>query len=204
MIFVRYENWKSYLRYYPVTSLLLVINLVMFVLTSIDGGSRNPLTLMKYGALSDLPQFVDEAWRYFAAMFLHNGFDHLLFNSFALLVFVPPLERIMGSWKFAILYLLSGLLGNIIGLAYYERMEGYHFLVGASGAIYGAYGAYLYIALFQRHVMDESSRKTLFTLLILGILFSFTPGVSLVAHVGGLVGGFFLYGLMIRLFKRRT
>ncbi|MGV2806713.1 rhomboid family intramembrane serine protease, partial [Clostridium perfringens] len=63
---------------------------------------------------------------------------------------------------------------------------------------------YLYIALFQRHVMDESSRKTLFTLLILGILFSFTPGVSLVAHVGGLVGGFFLYGLMIRLFKRRT
>ncbi|MGV2806233.1 rhomboid family intramembrane serine protease, partial [Clostridium perfringens] len=52
MIFVRYENWKSYLRYYPVTSLLLVINLVMFVLTSIDGGSRNPLTLMKYGALS--------------------------------------------------------------------------------------------------------------------------------------------------------
>lgn len=110
----------------------------------------------------------------------------------------------MGSWKFAILYLLSGLLGNIIGLAYYERIEGYHFLVGASGAIYGAYGAYLYIALFQRHVIDESSRKTLFTLLILGILFSFTPGVSLVAHVGGLVGGFFLYGLMIRLFKRRT
>lgn len=204
MIFVRYENWRKYLRYYPVTSLLIVINLVMFVLTSIDGGSRNPLTLMKYGALSDLPQFVDEAWRYFTAMFLHNGFDHLLFNSFALLVFVPPLERIMGSWKFAILYLLSGLLGNIIGLAYYERAEGYHFLVGASGAIYGAYGAYLYIALFQQQVIDESSRKTLFTLLILGILFSFTPGVSLIAHVGGLVGGFFLYGLMIRLFKHRT
>lgn len=204
MIFIRYENWRNYLRYYPVTSLLLLINLVMFVLTVIDGGSRNPLTLLKYGALSDLPQFVDQSWRYFTAMFLHNGFDHLLFNSFALLVFVPPLERIIGSWKFAILYLLSGLIGNIIGLGYYERAEGYHFLVGASGAIYGAYGAYLYIALFQRHLIDESSRKTLFILLIMGLVLSFTPGISLVAHIGGLVGGFFLYGLMIRLFKHRT
>lgn len=137
-------------------------------------------------------------------MFLHNGFDHLLFNSFALLVFVPPLERIMGSWKFGLLYLLSGILGNVIALAYYGRMEGYETLVGASGAIYGAYGAYLYIALFQRHVMDMASRRTLFTLLILGIVLSFTPGISLVAHFGGLIGGFFLYGLMIRLFKQRT
>ncbi|GAB6926408.1 rhomboid family intramembrane serine protease [Paenibacillus sp. JCM 10914] len=204
MIFVRYENWRSYLRAYPVTSLLLVINIVMFIIVSFDGGSRNPVALLKYGAITDLPQFSGETWRLFTAMFLHNGFEHLLFNSFALLVFVPPLERIMGSWKFAILYLLSGLLGNIIGLAYYERMPEYTFLVGASGAIYGAYGAYLYIALFQRHVIDDTSRKTLFTLLVLGILFSFTPGVSLIAHVGGLLGGFFLYGLMIRLFKSRT
>lgn len=97
MIFVRYENWKSYLRYYPVTSLLLVINLVMFVITSLDGGSRNPVTLLKYGALSDLPQFVDQAWRYFTAMFLHNGFDHVLFNGFALLVFVPRWRESWGA-----------------------------------------------------------------------------------------------------------
>ncbi|OOC62734.1 rhomboid family intramembrane serine protease [Paenibacillus ihbetae] len=204
MIFVRYENWRSYLRYYPVTSLLLIANLVMFFITVFDGGSRNPLTLLQYGALTDLPQFEGESWRYVTAMFLHNGFDHLLFNGFALLVFVPPLERIMGSWKFGVLYLLSGILGNVIGLAYYDRMEGYHTLVGASGAIYGAYGAYLYIALFQRHVMDMASRRTLFTLLILGIVLSFTPGISLAAHFGGLIGGFFLYGLMIRLFKQRT
>lgn len=204
MIFVRYENWRSYLRYYPVTSLLLAANLVMFFITVFDGGSRNPITLLKYGALSDLPQFIEQHWRYFTAMFLHNGFDHLLFNSFALLVFVPPLERIMGSWKFALLYLLSGVIGNVIGLAYYDRMDYYTTAVGASGAIYGAYGAYLYIALFQRHVMDMASRRTLYTLLILGIIFSFTPGISLVAHFGGLIGGFFLYGLMIRLFKQRT
>ncbi|MEK3734300.1 MULTISPECIES: rhomboid family intramembrane serine protease [Paenibacillus] len=205
MIFIRYENWKSYLRYYPVTVLLLIANLVMFIITSFDGGSRNYVTLLKYGAASDLPQVSGELWRLFTAMFLHNGFDHLLFNSFALLVFAPPLERIMGSWKYVLLYLASGVLGNAIGLAYYTRqLDHYTFLVGASGAIYGVYGAYLYIALFQRHVMDEASRKMLYTLLIIGVVFSFAPGISMAGHIGGLIGGFFIYGLMIRLFKTRT
>ncbi|MNC73819.1 Rhomboid protease GluP [compost metagenome] len=75
--------------------------------------------------------------------------------------------------------------------------------VGASGAIYAIYGAFLYIALLQRVMMDESSRKTLYGLLVMGIIMSFaTPHVDYTAHIGGLVAGFFLYGLMIRIFKK--
>ncbi|KKO52792.1 rhomboid family intramembrane serine protease [Paenibacillus sp. DMB20] len=204
MIFIRYENWKNYLRYYPFTSLLLVANVVMFLIVTFNGGSRDPETMIEFGALVSVDPFRDEWWRYIAAVFLHNGFDHLFFNSFALLVITPPLERILGSFRYAILYLFSGVLGNVLSIAYYERVGELAWLVGASGAIYGVYGAFLYIALFQRSMMDEASRKMLYTLLIMGLLFSFMPNIGWMAHLGGMVGGFFIYGLMIRLFRRRT
>lgn len=204
MIFIRYENWKSYLRYYPFTSLLLIVNIVMFLVMTFNGGSTNNITLLEYGAVTNLEPFRSEEWRYIAAVFLHNGFDHLFFNSFAILVITPPLERIMGTFKYALLYLMSGILGNVISVAYYTNVVGKNtILVGASGAIYGVYGAFLYIALFQNHLMDEASRKMLYTLLIMGIMFSFAPGIGWVAHFGGMISGFFIYGLLIRLFKRR-
>lgn len=204
MIFIRYENWKSYLRYYPFTSLLLIANIVMFFVMTFNGGSTNNITLLEYGAVTNLEPFRSEEWRYIAAVFLHNGFDHLFFNSFAILVITPPLERIMGTFKYALLYLMSGILGNVISVAYYTNVVGDNtILVGASGAIYGVYGAFLYIALFQNHMMDEASRKMLYTLLIMGIIFSFAPGIGWVAHFGGMISGFFIYGLLIRLFKRR-
>lgn len=203
MIFIRYENWKSYLRYYPFTSLLLVANLVLFLVTVFNGGSTNDVTLLEYGAVYNVEPFRSEWWRYFAAIFLHNGFDHLFFNSFALLVITPPLERILGTIRYALLYLLSGILGNIVSVAYYDRVGKLVLLVGASGAIYGVYGALLYVALYQRNMMDEASRKMLYTLLILGIIFSFSPGIGWAAHFGGMIGGFFIYGLLIRLVKRR-
>lgn len=201
MIFIRYENWKNYLRFYPVTSLLLAANIIMYLVVTFSGG---PGALIKYGALVSAPPLSEEGWRYFAAIFLHNGFDHLFFNSFALLVITPPLERILGSFRYLLLYLLSGLLGNVLSMAYYQRVGELTWAVGASGAIYGVYGAFLYIALFQRDKMDEASRKMLYTLLIMGAVFSLMPNIGLVAHAGGLIGGFFTYGLMIRLFKRRT
>ncbi|MDO7906009.1 rhomboid family intramembrane serine protease [Paenibacillus sp. JX-17] len=204
MIFIRYENWRSYLRYYPVTSLILLINLIMFFVLTFNGGSTNVMTLVRFGALLNDSPFDAQLWRYLTSMFLHAGFDHLLFNCFALLVFAPPLERLLGSWRYALLYLGSGLLGNIISIAHYNAAAEATVMIGASGAIYGVYGAFLYIALFQRQMMDEASRKTLYTLLGFGIIFSFAvANVNWMAHFGGLIGGFFIYGLMLRLLKRR-
>lgn len=203
MIFVRYENWKSYLRYYPFTSMLLIANLVMFFILTFNGGSTNLITLAEYGAVINDEPFRGEWWRYFAAMFLHNGFDHLFFNSFGLLVIAPPLERILGTFKYALLYLASGFLANIVSVAYYDNIGKSAILVGASGAIYGVYGAFLYIALFQRNKMDEASRKMLYTLLVLGIIFSFAPGIGWMAHLSGMAAGFFIYGLLVRLTKQR-
>ncbi|NGM84512.1 rhomboid family intramembrane serine protease [Paenibacillus sp. 7124] len=206
MIFIRYENWKSYLKYYPVTSLILIANITMFLVLTFNGGSTDPETLFRFGGMVDSGSHRGELWRYVAAIFLHNGFSHLLFNSFAILVFAPPLERLMGWWRYALLYVIGGVVGNILSLAAWGAgpREVITVSVGASGAIFAVYGAYLYIALFQRPLMDESSRRTLYGLLTMGIIMSFvTPNVNWAAHIGGLIGGFFLYGLIIRVLSRR-
>ncbi|AWB44158.1 rhomboid family intramembrane serine protease [Paenibacillus sp. CAA11] len=204
MIFIRYENWRKYVKYYPVTTLLVLANVLMFVILSLNGGSRDFDTLYHYGAVSNL-QPEGEYWRFFAAMFLHHGFDHLLFNCFAIFVFAPPLERLMGWWRFAILYLASGFIANLLDHAYQQHMLDPYtnwIGVGASGAIYSVYGAFLYIALLQRQLMDEGSRRTLYALLFVGVIFSFIQeNVGWFAHLGGLFCGFFIYGLIIRWFK---
>ncbi|WP_433708504.1 rhomboid family intramembrane serine protease [Paenibacillus illinoisensis] len=204
MIFIRYENWRSYLKFFPLTSILLVANVVMFIILAANGGSTNPMTLLRFGALTNHELFSGEWWRYFSSIFLHAGFSHLLFNSFALVVFAPPMERLLGSVRYGLLYLGSGVLGNVLALAWYNSAGETTISVGASGAIYGIYGAFLYVALFQRTMMDEASRKTLYTLLAFGIIFSFAmSGINWMAHLGGLLGGFFIYGLLIRLWRPR-
>ena len=200
MIFIRYEKWKSYLRYYPVTCVLILANVLMFIVLTLNGGSTDLQTLVDYGATVSSGPEKGELWRYGAAMFLHNGFAHLFFNCFALLVFAPPLERLMGWWRYLLLYLAGGFVANLLGVAVSESGV---VSVGASGAIYAIYGAFLYIAVLQRTMMDENSRKTLYGLLVMGIIMSFaTPNINYMAHIGGLIAGFFIYGLIIRIFKR--
>ncbi|PYE52372.1 membrane associated rhomboid family serine protease [Paenibacillus barcinonensis] len=204
MIFIRYENWKSYLKFFPLTSLLLIANVIMFFVLTFNGGSTSSLVLLKFGALTNHELLAGEWWRYVTSIFLHAGFSHLLFNSFALVVFAPPMERLLGSLRYGVLYLAGGVVGNILAIAYYNSINVITISVGASGAIYAVYGAFLYVALFQRGLMDETSRKTLYTLLLFGIIFSFAvANVNWMAHLGGLVAGFFIYGLMIRLWKPR-
>ncbi|KHF37393.1 rhomboid family intramembrane serine protease [Paenibacillus sp. FSL M7-1455] len=206
MLFVRYENWKSYLKYYPITTILFVANIVMYLILVFNGGASDNNTIIRFGALTNV-EGMNEWWRYVTSLFLHGGFSHLLFNDFAILVFCPPLERLLGAWRYALLYLLSGVIGNILSVAHYNRLGETLLTLGASGAVYGVYGAYLYIALLQRNLMDESSRKTIYALLAIGIIFSFASGeqikINWMAHLGGLVGGFFVYGLMARILKKR-
>ncbi|MNH80239.1 Rhomboid protease GluP [compost metagenome] len=199
MIFIRYENLKSYLRYYPVTSLILLVNIIMFLLVAFNGND-----LLRFGALTNDISYEHEKWRYLTAIFLHDGFDHILFNSFALVVFAPPMERLLGSWKYAVLYLGSGLLANALSMAYYNYQMEPTLTVGASGAIYGVYGGFLYVALLQRQFMDDASRKTLYAILMVGLVFSvIVDNINWMAHLSGLITGFFIYGILIRLSRGR-
>ncbi|THF83868.1 rhomboid family intramembrane serine protease [Cohnella fermenti] len=191
MIFVRYESWRQYLRLYPINSLILAACIAMFFVELASGGFTYG-NLLRLGAISSIPGY-DGIWRCAAALFLHGGWSHLIFNLFAIFVFAAPLERIFGHVRYAIFYLVTGVLGNAIAIwAAKEGMVG----VGASTAIYGLYGAYLYICLFERQRLDNGSRTTVYGILATGLIYSFiVPNVGYWAHLGGLVMGFALYGL---------
>ncbi|MEK0314485.1 rhomboid family intramembrane serine protease [Cohnella sp. 56] len=199
MIFVRYESLKQYLRLYPVNSAIIAANLVMFVLVAIAGGPSNTDALLKYGMVTNDPAH-DELWRFAAALFLHAGLAHLAMNMFAIFVFAAPLERLFGHVRYAFFYLIAGMLGNAFAVAF---AQGLWYAVGASTSIYAIYGAYLFIAIFRRHALDQGSRTTILSILAIGLVMSFiVPGIGYWAHVGGLLAGFVLYGLMGSRFLR--
>lgn len=191
MIFMRYESFRQYIRFYPVTTFLLTANIAMFIVVAMNGGSTGP-NLYRFGAMFTVPPEPGaEIWRWFTSMFLHGGFDHLLFNCFALFVFAPPLERLLGHWRYAVLYVASGLIGAAFSAYLSSEIS---LSVGASGAIYGIYGAFLAIIVLRRWMLDRSSAQTVQIILAMGFVYSFLmANINWLAHLGGLVGGFLVY-----------
>ncbi|GGD73752.1 rhomboid family intramembrane serine protease [Paenibacillus nasutitermitis] len=186
MIFLRYESFRGYLRMYPVTAIIIALNLLVFLIDELSGNHA----LLNGGIFYSYPDenyfSLEEPWRYVTAVFLHLGFQHLFFNMFAVLIFAPPLEKMLGHVRYLVFYLISGIIGNLFSAIAEAETAG----AGASGAIYGIYGAYLYLALMKKS-LDDASRKTVYMILIFGLVYSvFVPGIGLWAHVGGLFAGF--------------
>lgn len=199
MIFLRYESFREYIRFYPITSIILLINVIMFLLVVFSPLDRAQ-ALFQYGAIHNYPGG-PEAKTFITSIFLHGSFNHLLFNSFAIFVFAPPLERMLKPFKYALLYLLSGIAGNIVSEFFYSTVLGTRYLsVGASGAVYGLFGAYLFLIVFRKHALDAQSRKVIQTMLVIGVIYSILMvNINLYAHLGGLLGGFVVLGLLLKL-----
>lgn len=200
MMFLRYESFREYVRYYPVNTALLALVILVHVGFAIASAVYNvPVQSLKmvYGGFVRFPSegIFPEFWRYISSVFMHNDFGHLLFNGFAIFVFAPPLERVLGGFRYGVLFLFSGIMGNIFTNFYSEPVAS----LGASGAVYGIFGAYLYYMAFHRRAMDANSKKTLQILLVVGVIYSIViPQINLLAHLGGLFGGFVLNLLYTR------
>ncbi len=126
-------------------------------------------------------------WRLLTAPFLHAGLTHLLFNMWALYVFGPQLERQVGGWAFAAMYLAAGVAG---GAAFFLSGSSQS-AVGASGAIFGLFGAWLVAAYRNRHRRGgRASFRQLAILLGINLALPVVfPNIAWQAHLGGLVAG---------------
>ena len=110
-----YNTRKSYLPdKFSVTHLFLAIQIVIFLLMTLNGGSTNVLTLILFGAKFNPAIAQGEWWRLIAPMFIHIGFTHILVNSITLYYLGTQMESLYGSLRFALIYLLSGLMGNLM------------------------------------------------------------------------------------------
>lgn len=123
-----------------------------------------------------------EWWRLLTAAFLHGGVLHIALNLVVLAVLGPPLEQLLGWRRFVPLYLLSAIGGNVAAFALQSPGQ---VTFGASGAIYGLFGAYYLIA---RRLRLETG-AIVATIAINLVLSVVIPHISLVGHVGGLVTG---------------
>jgi len=202
MIFQRTETFRGYVRLYPVTSLILALNVVVFLIDYVILDREWTFR----GAFFQDPAFdrygLTEPWRYVTSIALHGGWDHLLFNSFSILVFAPPLERLLGHLRYFVYYVLSGIGGNVLSAIVYA--DSGSISLGASGAIYGLFGAYLYIAVFRKFAMDEATRKTIYITLAFGLIYSLiVPRVNIWAHIGGALAGLALMALFVAVRGKR-
>ena len=96
-----------------------------------------------------------EYYRLFACMFLHFGIEHLLNNMLVLFVLGSRLERVIGKIKFLIIYLVGGLLGNVISVLVELKSMDFAVSAGASGAVFAVMGAMIYIVIRNKGWLGE-------------------------------------------------
>jgi rhomboid protease GluP len=148
-------------------------------------------TLGLFGAKDNLKILEGEYWRFITPVFLHGSIPHVFFNSYSTFA-LSIVERIYGSRKYLLIYLLAGLTGTIASFCFSTQGS-----VGASGAIYGLMGSLLYIGIEKPRVFKKyfGQRVIIVLLLNLGIAFRI-EGIDNFAHIGGLVGGFLASGIV--------
>ena len=174
---------------YPVTSSLLLLTtgvfLSMLLLRGFDYESVQ--TVYDFGGVLGDEIQVDprQSWRLLAAMFVHVGLRHFVLNMVTLYFIGRIAEDLFGSKAFLALYLLSGLMGNLFVLVFSPEVVA----AGASTALAGLFAAIVSLRFIARspYIHYLSQRYT--SLILINILFSFMPGISLAGHLGGLVGG---------------
>lgn len=181
---------------------LLALNVAIFVIPMLLQGAGVrvgglPINdyLLELGEKDNGPIAGGQYYRFVTSMFLHGGLLHIFFNAWALYALGPETERIYGTGRFLALYFIAGLAGGLASYALSPLPA-----VGASGAIFGLIGGLAAFYYISRKLLGDASRQqlgSLVTVIIinLGIGFS-TPRIDNNAHIGGLIGGLLIGGLL--------
>ena len=169
-----------------VTYIIMAICIILFILMELSGGSTNSQTLLKYGANLDVLVKNGEYYRLFTCIFLHIGIMHLLCNMYSLYIIGREVENLFAKIKYIIIFILSGIFGSIMSLAFTHNTIS----AGASGAIFGLLGALLYFGMHYRTYLGEAIKRSIIPIIVVNLIIGFfAEGIDLAAHIGGLVGG---------------
>lgn len=166
-----------------ITYIIMGICFIMFLIT---GMGNDTGVLIEYGANLDVLVKNGEYYRLLTSMFLHSGLLHLFFNMYALYIIGPQVESFFGKTKYLIIYLLSGISGSLLSVAFNVNTVS----VGASGAIFGLFGALLYFGYNYRGYLGNVIKSQILPVVIINLIFGFISiGVDVAGHIGGLIGG---------------
>ncbi len=168
------------------TYIFIAIQLFFFYLLETNGGSQNIETLIQYGAKYNPLILEGEWWRFFTPIILHIGIFHLLMNTLALYYLGTAVERMYGSGRFLFIYLFAGFTGTVASFVFTPSIS-----AGASGAIFGCFGALLYVGISHPKLFFRTMGTNILVLIGINISLGFViPGIDNAGHIGGLIGGF--------------
>ena len=178
------EKFKEF----PITYGLIILNIIAFLPLTVDSWAGE---LYRFGVLHGYSIFIQgEYYRLFSSMFLHNDMIHISMNMLSLYMVGRMVENLFKPWAYLGIYFMSGLFGSFLFL--YMDLSGQ--AVGASGALFGIFGALAGFALVHRHRMQSAFMQFMrdFGIILvinffIGIIF---PSIAMSAHVGGLITGF--------------
>lgn len=169
---------------------LVAIHLIIFLIMSVDGGTENTQTLLRYGAVFK-PAILQngEWWRLVSGMFIHIGMTHIVMNMVTLYFVGIQIENLFGHFKFIFLYFLAGIFGNLASLVLGNPLA---LSAGASGAIFGLFGVWLMLGeSFRNNPYIRLMARQLGLFVVLALVSSFwQPGIDIYAHVAGVLAGF--------------
>jgi rhomboid protease GluP len=182
---------------YMLTFILIAINVAVYAYTSIIGGDfveTNFDVILQYGQVNYFVMYQGMWWQLFTAMFVHASIVHLAGNMLFLLIFGLRAEEMFDVHEYLLIYLLSGLAGNLLSLLFGPDAPP---SLGASGAIFGMFGA---VAIYMRRSIGQSIMGALlYSFFLLAI--SMGADVNYLAHIGGLLVGL-LIGYLLAVTRR--
>ncbi|MDE6903798.1 MAG: rhomboid family intramembrane serine protease [Lachnospiraceae bacterium] len=193
---------REQIRKIPViTVIIAAVNILVWIGLEAVGSTYDSEFMIRWGA-AYTPLILErgEWWRLLSCTFLHFGAEHLLNNMFIFVLTGMRLEKFLGRFPFAMLYLLSGFAGSALSFLIEIRAGEIVVSAGASGAVFGVLGGLIAAAICNHGKVEGLSLKGLFVMLALNLYNGFTTaGVDNWGHIGGFAGGFllcFLFCLM--------
>lgn len=185
-----------------VTNVIIGINVIIFVIFAILSRSildvtQTPLFQMFAQDNQAIMQHPDQFWRIFTAMFLHFSIIHIGLNMLSLFFIGTVVEVFYGKWRYLAIYLGSGILGGIV--TFFLTPDA--LAAGASGAIFGVFGALGVFYLINRRALGAYGSGAIMNWLfwlVLNLVWGFSsPGIGIWDHIGGLAAGIVIAFLLL-------
>lgn len=183
--------WKN-IRAEYVTIALVTVNVITYLVLEWLGDTTNGFFMAEHGAM--YPDFIrinHEWWRIITAGFLHFGAVHLVNNMVILYCMGSRLERVTGHLKYFLIYLVSLIGAGLLSYGMMLRTGDYAVSAGASGAIFGVIGGFLWIVILHRGRFEQITTRGIVMMIVLTIYYGFSSvGIDSWGHIGGLLAGF--------------
>jgi rhomboid protease GluP len=185
---------KHYYDQFKITTIIISAN-IMMGLVVLSSGGFDLENLYGWGALWPPAVIINGEWyRVMTSMLLHGNIFHLAMNMYVLFYIGGFMEKILGTYKYLALYVVSGIAA---GLSVIYLGDANVITVGASGSIFGIMGALFIMTFLEKDRLPQVIVKQIRTLTLINIGFTFlVPGISVFGHLGGLIAGIIIYFIL--------